>query len=393
MTDYVDEHARPLPTPTPTPATCEVATLALCGETASGRGKLKKRLKALCSLPALRPDAATRASAGEPLNCLSALGRKSERERKVKKMLVVANGAKVRSTKKGKEDVERVKREAKRAGVEVVLVETDAPGHAIDIVRSADLTSVDAVGVIGGDGTFRECVQGWIERGEDASKGDATPILAFPCGTGNNYARDLGVFTVEDAMEKVKRGKCRAMDAVEVAHGDDMATKTISINVVTWGMARDAAETAEKMRWAGPLRYDFAGLWHIIQNKTNRGTLGVSGEASGKMDENTEDYLMMFAQTTRCSGRAFTFAPLAQLDDGEFDVVVCAKNGPLHTKGLFDATKNGGAHVEDPAVAYVKAKRLSLKTETPERVGIDGEVTVSTPINLSTLPGAFVTFV
>ena len=95
-------------------------------------------------------------------------------------------------------------------------------------------------------------------------------------------------------------------------------------------MARDAAETAEGMRWLGPARYDVAGLWHILKNKRNEATIGVSDALEGSFEEEHKDYLMMFAQNTRCSGRAFAFTPLAQLDDGMFGVVVCDKEGVSH---------------------------------------------------------------
>ena len=340
-----------------------------------------------CGVPLLRPDASTRANArtlrDDPNAAL-------ERKITVKSMLVVANGA-----KDGK-DCDEVKRMASARGIACSVVKTTGVGHCVEIVRDADLRGVDVVGVVGGDGTFREAVQGWIERRKRASDGETvteeTALLAFPCGTGNNYARDLGVKTIEDAFGKVDAGKCRKVDAVKVRDGD--GAEHVSVNVVTWGMARDAAETAEGMRWMGPLRYDVAGLWHILLNKKNKGTIGVSESFEGEIASETNDYLMMFAQNTRCSGRAFAFTPLAELDDGFFDVVVCDKGSMLRTKSLFDATKSGGGHVEDAGVKYVRAKRLSLSTESPgERVGIDGELTVPTPIHLTVLPGAFTTLV
>lgn len=298
-------------------------------------------------------------------------------------MLLVANGAKPPG------DADEIVRVALSRGIECAVVRTRAPGDCVAIVRDADLSDVDAVGVCGGDGTLREAVEGWIGRAEAAKA--TTPIVAFPCGTGNNYARDLGVMTIEDAIEKVVSGDVRRVDAVRVTDGE--GKDHVSINVVTWGMARDAAESAEGMRWMGPLRYDVAGLWHILLNKENKGTIGVSDSLEGEVVCESSDYLMMFAQNTRCSGRAFAFTPLAQLDDGFFDVVVCEKGSMFRTKDLFDQTKSGGGHVEEKGVSYVKAKRLSLKTDQPERVGIDGELTVPTPISLTVLPGAFSTFV
>ena len=49
----------------------------------------------------------------------------------------------------------------------------------------------------------------------------------------------------------IDRGFVHAVDAVKVTHPGGV---TYSVNCVTWGMARDAAETAEGMRWLGPVR-------------------------------------------------------------------------------------------------------------------------------------------
>jgi len=341
-----------------------------------------------CGLPTLRPDATARTRAATPET--RGAKRDDANRTRVRKLLLVRHGAKAKTTR-GKRDAAEIRRACEAANVDVETATTERAGHGVELVREADLSDVDAIGVVGGDGTLREAVQGWIER-EASGRGDGTrtPIFAFPCGTGNNYARDLGVFTVADAMAKLKAGNARPVDAVRVSDG--VGNDTISINVVTWGMARDAAETAEGMRWMGGLRYDVAGLIHILKNKKNNGIIGVSDSLEGEIVEESNDYLMMFAQNTRCSGRAFAFTPLAQLDDGFFDVVVCNKGGPMHTKALFDATKTGGGHVEDRNVSYVKAKRLSLKTAAAESVGIDGEVTVPTPVHLTALEGVFTTF-
>lgn len=357
---------------------------------APGRGKAPK-IKHLCGVPTLRPDAAARTAAAAPERCVSA---NDARALSAKSILVIVHGGKKRASRAFVNDARDVEMKLGECGVSTEFVETTCAGDATRIARERDLSGYDAVGVMGGDGTFREAVEGLLSRG-DSTK-DSTPLFVFPCGTGNNYARDLGVSTVEDMVKKVKAGRVAPVDAVKVSHGADFANETISINVVTWGMARDAAETAEGMRWLGPLRYDVAGMFHILMNKKNFATIGVSKELSGAMSEEQQEsneYLMMFAQNTRCSGRGFTFTPLAQLDDGEFDVMTCLKTSPFHTKGLFDATKSGGGHVEDPNVAYVKAKRLTLSTREPERVGIDGEVTVETPVRLTAMKHAFLTFV
>ena len=82
-------------------------------------------------------------------------------------------------------------------------------------MRETDLSGVDAVGVMGGDGSFREGVSGMLGRGE----GDRCPIFVFPMGTGNNFARDLGVRTIEDMFAVIDRGATHAVDAVKAGRG------------------------------------------------------------------------------------------------------------------------------------------------------------------------------
>ena len=81
---------------------------------------------------------------------------------------------------------------------------------------------------MGGDGTMREGVCGMLSRVE----GDRCPIFVFPVGTGNNFARDLGVRTIEDMFAVIDRGTAHKVDAVKVSHPEG---STYSINCVTWG--------------------------------------------------------------------------------------------------------------------------------------------------------------
>ena len=315
-------------------------------------------------------------------------------------IMVVVHGKKCEDGK-GKRDLREIRDLAEARGVQLVEVRTEREGHCEELVRDANFDNIDAVGVMGGDGTFREGVCGMIARSGDSPGGKELPIFAFPCGTGNNYARDLGQRTVTDVFDALARGHAHAVDAVRVQHPTGT---TYSINCVTWGMARDAAATAEGMRWLGAIRYDIAGFFHIMKNKLNYANLAAyaDGEVSSSTqvtpilsdNEAAEDYLMMFAQNTRCSGRGFPFTPLAKLDDGFFDLIAVKKCGVLKTVGLFEAVKKGGSHVRDPSVCYVKVKKATLRaSDSGDLVGIDGEVDVTTPINLEIAERAFTTFV
>ena len=338
----------------------------------------------ISGISALRPSKSERAAAAE--NCLT---KPTSGEKLVIKTLVlVVHGVKSKESK-GSGELRSIRVAAETRGIELIELVTTHEGHCETLVRECDVATVDAFAVMGGDGTLREGVSGMASRPEE----DHRPIFAFPCGTGNNFARDLRLRTLEDCFAAIDRGVVHAVDAVKVTHPGGV---TYSVNCVTWGMARDAAETAEGMRFLGPLRYDVAGFWHIMKGKLNFAKLAASADAAKPAYAKgaNEDYMMMFAQNTRCSGRGFAFTPSSKLDDGMFDLVAVRKCGTLRTVGLFDAVKAGGAHVEDDAVCYVQATSAALAAEdATDLVGIDGEVNVKTPITIECCKGLFRTLV
>ena len=338
----------------------------------------------ISGISALRPSKSERAAAAE--NCLTKPT--SGDKLVIKTLVLVVHGVKSKESK-GSRELKSIRVAAETRGIKLVELVTTREGHCETLVRECDVATVDAFAVMGGDGTLREGVSGMASRPEE----DHRPIFAFPCGTGNNFARDLHLRTVEDCFAAIDRGVVHAVDAVKVTHPDGV---TYSVNCVTWGMARDAAETAEGMRWLGPVRYDVAGFWHIMKGKLNFAKLAASADAAKPAYAKgaNEDYMMMFAQNTRCSGRGFAFTPSSKLDDGMFDLVAVRKRGVARTVGLFDAVKAGGAHVEDDAVCYVQATSAALATEdATDLVGIDGEVNVKTPITIECCEGQFRTLV
>ena len=338
----------------------------------------------ISGISALRPSKSERAAAAE--NCLT---KPTSGEKLVSKTLVlVVHGVKSKESK-GSGELRSIRVAAETRGIKLIELVTTHEGHCETLVRECDVATVDAFAVMGGDGTLREGVSGMASKPEE----DHRPIFAFPCGTGNNFARDLRLRTLEDCFAAIDRGVVHAVDAVKVTHPGGV---TYSVNCVTWGMARDAAETAEGMRFLGPLRYDVAGFWHIMKGKLNFAKLAASADAAKPAYAKgaNEDYMMMFAQNTRCSGRGFAFTPSSKLDDGMFDLVAVRKCGTLRTVGLFDAVKAGGAHVEDDAVCYVQATSAALAAEdATDLVGIDGEVNVKTPITIECCKGLFRTLV
>ena len=240
--------------------------------------------------------------------------------------MVVVHGKKCEDGK-GKRDLREIRDLAEARGVQLVEVRTEREGHCEELVRDANFDNIDAVGVMGGDGTFREGVCGMIARSGDGKPGgfQSGRFSRFPAAPGTTTPGTWVNAPSPASSTRIARGRAHAVDAVRVQHPNGM---TYSINCVTWGMARDAAATAENMRWRGAIRHDVADSFHIMKNKLNYANLAayvdeVTSSSVTRVSDNeaAEDYLMMFAQNTRCSGRGFPFTPLAKLDDGFFDLI------------------------------------------------------------------------
>ncbi len=74
---------------------------------------------------------------------------------------------------------------ALQARFEVDAVDTQAPGHAIELCRQAAPVGYDLVVALGGDGTVNEAANGLL--------GCDTPLCALPGGSANVFAKMLGI--------------------------------------------------------------------------------------------------------------------------------------------------------------------------------------------------------
>ena len=139
----------------------------------------------------------------------------------IKKAVLVYNP--VSGNKKGKRRAEGIVAPMMReAGVEVVMLPTERAGHAVELAKTCDLTGVDALLALGGDGTLSDVATGLLQR--EAGRGNV--VLGFiPSGTGNTLVHEiLGTRPkppkddafVRLAVETILGGRVRKMDCCKV---------------------------------------------------------------------------------------------------------------------------------------------------------------------------------
>lgn len=289
----------------------------------------------------------------------------------------------------------------KEAGVQVETRATERQGHAGEMGRTLPLAGVDALLVMGGDGTLSELLDGFVQR-EDGAVSSCT--LGFiPAGTGNTYVGEvLGVKTkgasdaaVRAAVQAIIDGRSRRVDCqqLDMTGLDSKPLRRISINTVMAGFGPDANAVAERRRWMGPMRYSISIKTEILKlpmRKPLPCTLAIDGAPPQPL----RDLFLFGCFVNKYTGVEHRITPFAQLDDGKLDVVYTNTtiSSILRAAKIDGMVKGGGKHVHEPACSLAQLRTLTLETEKPARLMVDGDIIGATPLTATVLPGAFSLF-
>lgn len=196
------------------------------------------------------------------------------------------------------------------------VLPTRYPAHAYDYAHNLPLDNVDALIVIGGDGSLMETVTGLLSRPDKRR----IPIGLIPGGTGNSFSADAGCWDVAAAVERIIAGQVVSVDANHVRDEGDL--DLYSINVVALGLIGDVAVTAETARWLGGARYDACGLWALLKNAKLTMRLEYE-DADGQVTVLDRPVVTAFVSHTQYFGKGLRAAPKAALDDGFADITIC----------------------------------------------------------------------
>jgi YegS/Rv2252/BmrU family lipid kinase len=209
-----------------------------------------------------------------------------------------------------------------------------------------------------------------------ALAGSETPLGIVPGGRGNDLARVLGIpADAEAAAETLAAGETRRIDVGEV-NGKRF------LGIVSVGFDSEANRLANETHWLrGNLVYAYAGVRTLLGWKPARFTL-----ALGERRERVSGYSVSIANSRAFGGGMF-IAPDADLEDGEFDVVIVGEVGKLRFLGNLPKVFKG-THVGEDEVRVFRTPRLELSASRPFPVYADGEHLTELPAKLRVLPRA-----
>jgi YegS/Rv2252/BmrU family lipid kinase len=263
--------------------------------------------------------------------------------------------------------------------IELDIRQTTPELDATRLAKEAVARGASAIVASGGDGTL-SAVAG-------ALVGTNIPLGIISRGTANAFASALNLpDTIEAACQTILQGKTRVVDAAS-CNGLPM------VLLAGIGFEADTVEQADRetKKRLGLLAYVLAGLRELGQLEKFEAEI-----------ETEDKIITVEAAAVTIANAAPPTSILAQgpagliVDDGLLDVTIVA---PVNVAGaiaasyhLLQTALRGDASERDD-IGYLRARKVQVRTNPPQKVALDGEIIGTTPVEVECIPGGLTIFV
>jgi len=271
-------------------------------------------------------------------------------------------------------------RRAAAAGLEGATLFSERQGHLAELAREAALDGAELLVVVGGDGSVNEVVNGLAGLGRQPA------VAVVPRGTGWDFSRTFGIpRKIDDAVQIALQGDVRTIDLGRASYrawdGSD-ATAWFA-NVASAGMSGAIAKRANETSKAlgGKASYLWATFAVFSGWAATEIEVAVDGERrAGPMFD-------VVVANGRFFGGGLEICPEAEPDDGLFDVLTI---GDVTKRDLVQTMPRmyRGTHLPHPKAELLRGSSVTVTSETPLPIELDGEQPGTTPVTFEVTAGA-----
>jgi|SRR5579864_2428848 len=264
----------------------------------------------------------------------------------------------------------------------------------------------DVVLLFGGDGTVHRHLDRLVRLG--------LPLLVVPTGSGNDFARALGLLKLRDSIAawqgfRAAHDNLRVIDLGLIQPLDSAHTVPASQEdprnsipetrhfccVAGVGLDAEVARRANlQPRWLrGHGGYVLSLIPTILRfapfpmKILTRSDVESPNSPENWIIRSDQPTILTAVANTPTYGSGMKIAPHARLDDGLLDVCTVGGLDPFKLFCMFPTVYSGG-HLKIAEVSYFQSRLLRVETEHPLDVYADGEYVCRTPVEISTHPGA-----
>lgn len=243
-----------------------------------------------------------------------------------------------------------------------VTIRELGPGVDLKVLAAAAARERFAVlAVAGGDGSVHAAVNGL------APDFPAVTLAVLPLGTGNDLCRTLAVpLDPAEAVGLLRTGRPRAIDVIRV----DTAQTVYCVNAATGGISGEvtAGLTKDVKEAWGPLAYLRGAVGPLTTATVYRVVLTADHGPPEPLDLHN-----LVVANGRTAAGGVPVAPLANPEDGRMEVVVIRAGGTFDM-AVVSARVMAGDYHEDEFVERRQCRHLTVESDPPLPLSIDGDV-------------------
>lgn len=264
----------------------------------------------------------------------------------------------------------------RRSGMEFDVAYTRATMHAVQIAWDAPKQGYERIIAVGGDGIVHEVLNGLMRASEE---GETIALGIIPLGTGNDFIKSIPPALNPGQTRDDWKACIPRVTSPKTALAD---VGKITVDVPTPGVPHPqyftngtdvgfGALVAKAIRGI-PLTGMGAYMVAVMQVLLDYGLPHIKLTIDDK--EVIEFNTTLTAVTNgRCFGSSFWLTPMAEITDGELNIVMA---DTLSRVGIVQIIPQlmKGTHLNHPAVKFRKARKVIIESPNPLIMEADGEM-------------------
>ena len=292
-----------------------------------------------------------------------------------------------------------------QSGLTLTVTETHSHAQAQGLLQDMDLTAVDGLVMVGGDGTVYGVINSLMQR-SDWQQAIQTPIGVIPAGTGNGLCKTILAQSGEpydpiSAALVIAKGQQHPLDLLQV---EQQGRCSYSVLSVAWAFIGDVDVGSDHLRYLGSWKNELYSAQQVWRFPAYKGRLSYLPHgapptqgpfpplnqplpSTQPWQSLTDEFVVFWAMNVTWAAHNLKSAPHAALADGALDMWMIRRGIARWQLILALLRIARGTHIRLPYVDYQKVQCLRLEPLTPlGTLAVDGEQMAYTPLQVAVLP-------
>jgi diacylglycerol kinase (ATP) len=264
------------------------------------------------------------------------------------------------------------------------VVVTHARKHATALASEAVGTGYRRLVAIGGDGTFSEVLNGVIA--DDRPIAPDLVLAQMPGGTSNELSRSFGQPSIADACRAVASGQTRSIDIFRTEAKDCSGNR-----VVRYGFQLAIVGAPATISWRAqrlPLLKRLGPVSYVIMAAVTTLTYGprlYRVQFDGEAEQSVPLWGLLLC-SFEGAGEGLMLAPGADPGDGKLDLIVLGNLGRWESLTKIVPKLGDGSYIAHPKILRRDATQMTIASDRPVLVDVDGESIGQLPMTVALLP-------